>query len=153
MLQRIQSLYLLLIAIFLFVIFFLPLGVFTSGDLVFEYRAFTIRQLSGVTDLHNLPVWALGAILCISIFIALFTIFAFRNRKVQIRLCILNALLLIGFYIVYTAFTLIAKSYYDAGYTFSFALVIPLICIILDYLAIRAIGSDEVLIRSLNHLR
>jgi len=37
--------------------------------------------------------------------------------------------------------------------SFKIAVAFPLVAIILDYLAIRSIGKDEALIRSLNRIR
>ena len=50
------------------------------------------------------------------------------------------------FYFTYAGFD-------DAIVAFKIPIAFPVVAIILDYLAIRAIGKDEALIRSLNRIR
>jgi protein-S-isoprenylcysteine O-methyltransferase Ste14 len=69
----------------------------------------------------------------------------------QIRILVFTFVLLLGlfglfFFFSYTGFT-------GAKAAFKIPVVFPIVAIILDYLAIRAIGKDEALIRSLNRIR
>jgi hypothetical protein len=50
------------------------------------------------------------------------------------------------FYFAYAGFE-------GAKVAFKIPVVFPIVAVILDYLAIRAIGKDEALIRSLNRIR
>jgi hypothetical protein len=94
-------------------------------------------------------------LLTIIIVIAFVSIFLYKKRMLQIRLCVFNAFLLIGFYGLF-AFFLWKMSATPDIFRFSnvrLALSFPFISLILDYLAIRNIGADETLVRSLNRLR
>ena len=87
--------------------------------------------------------------------VAFITIFLFRNRILQIRFCIFNAILMIGFYALlgyyYWNAQKVAGAHFDLN--LKIALTFPVVSIILDYLAIRNIGADEALVRSLERLR
>ena len=100
------------------------------------------------------PTWGLFALTIVISLLALLTIFLFKKRILQIRICVFNAILMLGFYGLFAFF------YWDLGNQkeiFSLSLKIafsfPLISLILDYLAIRNIGADEALVRSLDRLR
>jgi uncharacterized membrane protein YwzB len=89
----------------------------------------------------------------LSAILALITIFLYKNRIMQIRFCIYNFVLIIVFYGMCAFFlwklTRLSGDYQLQGISFVF----PLICLILNYLAIHSIRADETLIRSLNRLR
>ena len=143
MLQRIQTVYLLIIMALTIAILFLPLAVLQSGDQLFTFDATGISTMAAQPELIY-PTWGLFAL----------TIFLFKKRILQIRICVFNAILMLGFYGLFAFF------YWDLGNQkeiFSLSLKIafsfPLISLILDYLAIRNIGADEALVRSLDRLR
>ena len=82
------------------------------------------------------------------------TIFLYRKRILQIRLSVFNGLLMIGFYGLFIYYmSTIGAGDEEMNYSLKIALGLPLVCLILDYLAIRNIGADEVLVRSLDRLR
>ena len=86
--------------------------------------------------------------------IALVTIFLYRKRILQIRLCVFNALLILGFYGFFAFLIYSLKGDMEgASVSVKIALSFPLVNLILDYLAIRNIGADEALVRSLDRLR
>ena len=101
------------------------------------------------------PAWAMFILVAVIALLALITIFLYRKRMLQIRLCIFNAFLMIGFYCLFAFYVHVIKQQIGSEISMSikFALSFPLINIVLDYLAIRNIGADEALIRSLNRLR
>lgn len=154
MIQRIQTVYLLIIVILMITTLFLPLANLMIGN---SYFTFDVTGLSAATnDQIELiyPSWALFALSAIIALIAMITIFLFHKRILQIRLCIFNAILLLGFYGLFIYQIWDIKQTVDSMEFFGkIALTFPLICLILNYLAIRNIGADEVLVRSLDRLR
>ena len=153
MLQRIQTVYLLIIVALTVALLFLPLAVLQSGDQLFTFDA---SGLSTMTEQPELiyPTWGLFALVVIVSLLAFVTIFLFKNRILQIRLCIFNAILMFGIYGLFAFFTWIMKGQLEtASMSFKFALSFPLVSLILDYLAIRNIGADEALVRSIDRLR
>lgn len=153
MLQRIQTVYLLIIVALTIAILFLPLAVLQSGDQLFIFDATGISTMATLPELIY-PTWGLFALAIVISLLALLTIFLFKKRILQIRLCVFNAILMLGFYGLFAFF------YWNLGNQkeiFSLSLKIafsfPLVSLILDYLAIRNIGADEALVRSLDRLR
>lgn len=152
MIQRIQSLYLLLITAVLIAVLFLPFGVFQTLDTTYEYTAFSIKQAGG-GSLYAMPVWVLAVISVISATLAFVTVFFYKKRKVQIRLCFWNLLLMVLFYFAYAVFLVMAMNDLKASFAVSYGLFLPLVAIILDYLTVRAIRKDEALVKSWDRIR
>ena len=150
MLQRIQTVYLLIIVVLTVATLFLPLAVLQQGDALFSFDASGLSTMIGEPELLY-PAWGLFALTAI---IALVTIFLYRKRILQIRLCVFNALLILGFYGFFAFLIYSLKGDMEgASVSVKIALSFPLVNLILDYLAIRNIGADEALVRSLDRLR
>ena len=152
MIQRIQSVYLLVVTILLVVTMCQPVGSFIAADGV---NASVFKPL-GVTlaDGSFQSTWGMFGILLLCAIVALGTIFLFRNRMLQVRMTIFNSLLLIGYYIVAAVFWYMLKSKLGAdSFQLGWALCLPAVCIILNYLAFRAIFSDEVKVKAADRLR
>ena len=154
MIQRIQTVYLLLVVVLLVATLFMPLLTLQIGQEFFSMDA------SGVSSLVNQEAaalgttWGLFALTAIIALVAMVTIFLYKNRIFQIRLCVFNALLMIGFY-AYVAFLVWRwqGEVPEMQWQLKLGLAFPVIALILDYLAIRNIGADEALVRSLDRLR
>jgi hypothetical protein len=152
MLQRIQSVYLLLVAVLMVAMTFLPLAILQRGGALYSFEVFGITSLSDPTEID--PMWGLFVLTALIAILAVVTIFLYKKRILQIRICVFNAILMIGFYgffafLIYMMYHNIA----DLSVNIKIALSFPLISLILDYLAIRNIGADEVLVRSVDRLR
>ena len=128
MIQRIQSLYLFLCV------------VLTIVCMCFEIGA----------ESHP---WALTAIMGMTGFIELFTIFLFRRRALQMRMCTFCIILLVGWYAAMVAFAYILGEGLVGEFRPQLWASIPAINAILLYLAFRGILHDELLVKSLERLR
>lgn len=148
--QRIQTLYLIIIALLMGLFAFSDIFILSSTDgkaLILD--AWTLRDLS--TQTSQAGVWGMGVLAILAGVLAVSVIFIYRNRVLQARLSTLNALLLVG---------LVGLMGY-AGYTtsaglslgFKFAIAYPLVAVILQVMAIRAIWLDEALVRTSQRLR
>lgn len=147
--QRIQTLWLLLAGIAMTTLLFLPLAV-AYGAQTYEITTVGIR---GMAEQLVRPTWGLFFVDLLSVLVSFVTIFLYKRRVLQIRLCVFNALLVIGM-LVY--FAMISYGFVTSeGLKFGFKLwmSLPFVTITLLYLAIRAIGADEAKIRALNRLR
>jgi len=153
MLQRIQTVYLLIVVALIVATLFLPLATIQIEDVFYSYNASGISTMNGEPELVY-PAWGLFALTAIIALIALCSIFMFKKRVVQIRLCIFNMLLMLGFYgiFVYIAYVVLGQVE-TSELIIKIPLSFPLIGLILTYLAIRNIGADEALVRSLERLR
>jgi hypothetical protein len=151
MIQRIQSVYLLLVTALLASNIFLPIGAFLdkSGMLY----PFTPLHVALPSAGLNYTPWGQLALLILGALISFATIFLYKNRKLQIRMCTFNTLILAGYYIVFLMFMFMTKNSIPATFQFSFGLCLPLIAMILNFLAIRAIRKDEDKVKAADRIR
>ena len=152
MIQRIQSVYLFLVTVLLVVAMCTPVGRFVEADGVTTH----VFNPSGLTmaDGTFQSTWGLLGILLICALISLCTIFLYRNRMLQIRMTVFGALLLIGYYVVFGVFLYALKDAMPAtNFRIAWTLSFPLIGVILDYLAFRAIYRDEIMVKAADRLR
>ena len=153
MLQRIQTVYLLVVVSLTVTMLFLPLAVLQLGDQLFTFDATGVTTMAEQPELIY-PTWGLFVLGVIISLLAFLIIFLFKNRILQIRLCVFNSILMLGFYGLFAFFYWSVKGQMESvSMSFKFALSFPLISLILNYLAIRNIGADEALVRSLDRLR
>ena len=152
MIQRIQSLYLLAVVVLMTFTLFAPIAVFTVGDIDFTLTAFS---LSGGGESQT-TLW-MGIMLVLSTLLPFVTIFLFKRRTLQIRLCAVEIILLLGSLVFigryYWLTTRIFEGFSLEHRQFGWAAPMPIISLVLSYLASRAIFKDEVLVRSLDRIR
>ncbi len=150
MLQRIQTVFLILASVCMLVASVTPLAYFFYNGNPVVFEAMGMYQNGNIES----STWALFAIGAISSLLALATVFLYKTRMLQIRISVFNIFLMVGFYL-YFGF-LVFRINPEAGLQFQkigVGIIMPVIAIILTYLAIRRIGADEILVRSLNRLR
>ena len=147
MIQRIQTVYL-----FISMLLIASLLKLKFADLSVNSELYTFVA-KGIYAGENLIFNGLAIFIFILIIALLHfvVIFLYKKRILQIRILIFSMVLLLGlfgmfFYFTYAGFT-------DAKVAFKVPVVFPIVAAILDFLAIRAIGKDEALIRSLNRIR
>ncbi|MFZ4582878.1 MAG: DUF4293 domain-containing protein [Paludibacter sp.] len=151
MIQRIQTLYLLLVFILsLITLFSVQAGLVGNADAI-QYVLNYKGIFNGAIYVQN--VWALSALCVLIPVITLITIALYNKRILQIRLSIINSVLLAGYYGLLFIYLWQAGNVLNAESYLNIVTAFPLINIILTFLAIRAIGKDEALIKSLNRLR
>ena len=149
MIQRIQSVYLLVVAILSVIVISNPIGSFVGTDN--SITEFTNLSLVSQDGTENYKPWALFALQIISAVISLVTIFMYRKRMLQIRFTLFNIILSIGYYATMVTFIFMFKG--EATFVPSWIVCLPFIGIVLDWLAIRAIGKDEMLVKAYERLR
>lgn len=140
MIQRIQTIYLLISTIFLILVSF--------NDCIKFLNAETLDVCS--YSVMDYPVTMTIQILII--ILSFGSIFLFKNRIFQMRV--------IGFDTILIILNIVAVAVYVAmenfeGYRVSitWATFLPIVSIVMNLLAIQAIGVDEAKVRSLNRLR
>lgn len=149
MIQRIQTIYLLIVSILLIVMMLIPVGHFYTETNVAEMTNLAIITANGTADYTP---WALFVLLLLSTILAFAAIFLYKKRMLQIRLTVFSTIILIGYYITCAVFAVSTLSTYGS-FTPSWSICLPFISIILNWLAIRAIRKDEALVRSYNTIR
>ena len=152
MIQRIQSLWLLLAAVCAFLA--LQFSFYTGNILVSEQLQPVLRNLTGVgltgnagevkTELNFISLLLLAA----TGIIAIISIFMYSNRKTQMRLAIVALVTSI----LALAYLFIRTNDFTGG-TFSLTAVFVFLPPVFLFLAIRGISRDQKLVRSMDRLR
>lgn len=149
MIQRIQSVYLLVVSILMVICMCNPVGsIIASTNEISKFGNLFITLPDGTKDYAP---WALFVILLVVAVLAFVTIFLFKKRMLQIRLTIFSSVVLIGYYLVMAA--LIFMTAEETSFTPSWTICLPFVGIILNWLAIRGIGADEALVKAYDRLR
>ena len=152
MIQRIQTVYLLLSLVVIVLMFFFPFTIFMDTDAVkyvFDFSGI-YEAGGGEVVTGTLPFQILLVVVAVLNFV---TIFLYKNRRLQMRAAIFNMLLmagllvLAGWYIYFTRNDLEAQVYYKA------TLLFPLAGMVFTWLAFRNILKDELLVRSADRIR
>jgi Domain of unknown function (DUF4293) len=150
MLQRIQTIFLLLISLLSTLFYFVTFQKVTYGN-----TEYSLTIISGFTEeMAKSTVFLPFSINSLIVLLSLITVFLFKNRKLQMKLCSLLAIvssilciLLIAF--IYIKTDAVAK--YEV--TYNIYSIIPAINIVLAFIAKRFIKSDEELVRSADRIR
>ena len=153
MIQRIQTLFLLLAAACGIAAIFVPIMSFTTTAGDFSLSCLGLKLSDGLTTDTAEYLWILTVISVIIPIISLLTIFFFKHRTVQIRISIFNMLLMLGYYAIFFLNYYYLSLKYEVSPTFNWPIILPVVSLILTWLAIRSIAKDEALVQSYNRLR
>ena len=150
MIQRIQTLYLLAASALLAVIVFTPIVVFAANGSEWTLSAFSFADASG--EYVQSALWQ-GITIVLSAILPLIIVFLFKHRTLQIRLCGVELVLLLGDMAYYMLSARVVENYELAASSLRIGAVMPLVAIVLVAMAMRAIFRDELLVRSLDRIR
>ncbi len=161
MIQRIQTVYLLLVVILSFVCLVSQIGYYTSNDeTVASFSNFAFSSFGAYSAYSSVGPYALGVLLIIVILLSLLSIMLFRKRMRQLRLVIISNIMLFGYIATYILFAYfynenlqLVQPSAPLSFHIRFATLFPVLCFILNGLAIHGIRKDEALVRSLDRLR
>ncbi|MBR5281283.1 MAG: DUF4293 domain-containing protein [Alistipes sp.] len=152
MIQRIQTLYLLAVAALMTTAVLTPLAYFAAGAQEYLLYAFSLK--GGETSYSTIYM---GVVVALAAIVPFVTIFLYKNRTLQIRLCAVELVLLLGSAVFMGIYYYLGSRMFSqlefSAQGFRIAIIFPLVALILDYLAIRAIFKDEMLVRSLDRIR
>ncbi|MVN23277.1 DUF4293 domain-containing protein [Mucilaginibacter arboris] len=155
MIQRIQSVYLLLASLVLFALFLFPV----VNNLILNGHADSI-MVTGVYEIINGArtktssfIW-LSIATVIAALLPLAGVFLYKNRKQQSSYCYIVIVLIIGysFYLTETVKDFVGNITLNT-HNYGIGMILPSLAIVLVFLAIRGINRDEKLVRSADRLR
>ena len=151
MIQRKQSVFLLLAVIISVICLSLPVGFYLPKGMGLDDTLMNlwIRHGNGAIDFATCPLFI---ILLVSSVISLLTIFAYKNRKLQVLLCNIIMLLNAGWYIAYAVFGTV-KVPEEMTFRPALAAAFPLVAVILTLMARRGVIADEKLVRAADRIR
>lgn len=153
MIQRIQSLYLLLALLLIESLFFMDMALFASDNTNYILTHLGIFEITSKGMNMVMPSIALNILLWITSIALVVTIFLFKKRVLQIRIAGLSLGLLAGLTGLIFFFGKSGAKELSAELSFTWSIIFPIIAIVLVIMAIRAIGKDEALVKSLDRLR
>lgn len=153
MIQRIQTIYLLLALAFGVSMFFAPQITFLAETLyVLNFKG--INSIEAVENSKSISTVALTILLALTPILSLASIFLYKKRLLQLRLCGANIGLLIGTTaLIYYFGTVGAKELPAIELSYHLSTVFPIVGAVLNFLALRAIAKDEALVRSMDRIR
>jgi len=162
MIQRRQTIFMLLTAILGAVLFFMPLASFEAGGYVMKFTIFGIQNPIDTLTLSKSYTWPLIVLTILMTIVPIFTIFKYKKRELQVKLCHLNMLLniiFIGIVFLYydndikEVIAAVEGDTYEFDVAYFFGMALPLVNLVLEILAIRGIKKDIELLKSVDRLR
>ena len=155
MVQRVQSIYLLMTMLLMAVLCFFSLFDFSGGvdQIIYNFTTSGIEFEETIS-----PTWGVLVVAALGALVPLINIFLFKNRKLQIKLCHLTTFLIVFLYITTAAYLYaftngIGIDISTISISPNFAVVVPVIALIFNILAIGGIKKDEKKVRSLDRIR
>ncbi|GAA3937414.1 DUF4293 domain-containing protein [Hymenobacter algoricola] len=158
MIQRIQSVFLLLLALTMLSVVFLPiwskLDPLSNQELVLTATKLTYAHADAGMSVPT-PTYLIAVLAVASAAVALFEISQFRNRFMQLKLGILNFLLIVATIGAMFYFSGVGEKMLNVKIpgTFEAGFYLPTLALMLNLLANRFIRRDEQLVRSIDRLR
>jgi hypothetical protein len=154
MIQRIQSVYLLLAAFLMVLLYSNPIA-----EIVVRENLFLTQFHNKIVAVNDetftaISTWPVTVLLSAIVLLNLIAIFLYKNRQLQIRLSIFSFLLmfgLLGLVYFFTKTTLSSLEGLKSELLWPY--VCPMVAIILNFLAFKAIQKDERLVRSYERIR
>ena len=162
MIQRRQTVYMLLSAIVSVLLFFMPLVSFVANGSAMSFTIFGIKNPIDTILLSTTYTWPLVVLTVLMTILPVYTIFIYKKRELQIRLCRLVLLLTVVFiglvFLYYESDLLkviaaVEGDTYELDVAYFVGMVMPLVNLVLQILAIRGIKKDIELLKSVDRLR
>lgn len=154
MIQRIQSVYLLLAAVLGGLCLFMPIGSLSIDGAVeanLYGHDFVESFKSPIPTPGDIILFAL---LFVPSGISAVSIFLYSNRRIQAALCLLGVFTLVLWYILYAVIVnMLLSDVPGREFSPSWAAFLPLASTVLNMLARRAILGDEKLVRAADRIR
>lgn len=154
MIQRIQTVYLLIAEILIGALFFVPFAEIAGKEGLiyrFDIKGIYLEGAQKAEMIYgSMPLiilWVMSMILIVA------TIFLYKNRILQMRLSMINIFILLGLWGLIYYYVWSSAKLLMGIYSLKIFLVFPVIAAILIYLAFRAIRKDELLVRSIDRIR
>lgn len=153
MIQRIQSIFLLLTTILMGATFVIPSLEITSEGLKFSSILF--NSLGIFDNSISYHAWGAAIFCALSAIVAFLNIFLYKKRKLQIKLGLFTALLIAIYYVTAAFYVSAFLDKITPGYSLNIQLgiIFPVLALIFDLLAVSRIKKDEKLVKSLDRIR
>jgi hypothetical protein len=152
MIQRIQTVYLVLIVICLGLTFAFPFASYPTNDSIIELNAFGVSE-----NTLKVSTWfPYYVTLGLSMGLGIMTIAQFKNRKRQLQIGNINYLIIIlslVFISIDSDGTATKLGLLPTAISYGIGMFLPVAALVFQFLANRGIKADEKLIKSMDRLR
>ncbi len=157
MIQRIQSLFIIVALAAFVACFFFPFWNYsgTNPGYVYLVSIFSVKCISGVDQGAMIGTIPVIVLVSVSIIISVVSFFYYKKREMQIKMNNYNlfiTLIFIGTIFLWIPYT-IQEKLPASTYEWRFGLVLPLIAVVCLLLANVFIRKDEKLVKSADRLR
>lgn len=161
MLQRIQTVFLFMIVIFMILYLAFPSWITSPGSEGTVYRMYAFFLFIGTADNPDAGTWAFwpyaasGALAAVVVVVAIIEIFSYKKRMTQVKLGALNSLLLGAVLISSVLFATDGKELWTSQNpgNFSIGIFFPALAMFCNIFANFFIRKDEKLVRSMDRIR
>lgn len=158
MIQRIQSLYLLLAAIIAVVVVLIPIGYIYTVDASLVFTSFVLKEdiPNGAVKMQTLYI---AIMLFVSAALSIYALFNYKNRRKQTKINNFNMIILFVVLVLMLYIfpdVLFAREGYilkPEEFNFNYWIMMGVLPPFFIFLANRAIKKDEKLVRSADRLR
>ncbi|MBN1789185.1 MAG: DUF4293 domain-containing protein [Bacteroidales bacterium] len=156
MIQRVQSVYLLLVTILMSFFLVRPYAFISLKDgqiLNFHAHKIEYSQAGESTSVYKKTISVIMLVFITGL-LSLSNIFLFHHRIKQMRICLLNGvLILILIIILIIHYNSAMHSLDTLRHTWRLAAVFPALALVMNVMAYRSIQHDEMLVNSYNRIR
>lgn len=129
-----------------------PLAVLQHPDGIYLLKSIGVIYLESFETEY--PTWGIVSIAALSALLAFISIFLFKKRKLQMKLCNINTILIMLFYITFGTYLYTGMNALGVEFlSIKYGIILPLIALIFNILATIKIKADEKLVRSLDRIR
>ncbi|MBR6339174.1 MAG: DUF4293 domain-containing protein [Alloprevotella sp.] len=154
MIQRIQSIWFFLAGLLGALSLFPTLARFAKDGGAYAMTAIGYQTLNLPPD-ASLPIMPWGVtlfsvVLCV---LPLWTLFLYRNRRLQLRLAAWNVAAVIAWYATWVAYAVSFAGRMQTEFAPAFAAVLPFLSLVFVMLARRGVQKDEELVRAADRIR
>mgnify|MGYP003336945085 CR=1 FL=1 len=154
MLQRIQTVFLILTIICMVAAIFFPIWVGTDAGVAYKLYPlhYSVMDEEGMQTIY-FPYSITAILMAAAATIAFMEVRRFDNRILQVKLGTLNSLILMGVMISAVLFANQLTTEHPTGWTYGPGLYIPFAGVTFNWLAVRFIRRDEKLVRDADRIR
>jgi hypothetical protein len=165
MIQRKQTLYMLVAVVCMTIFTFAKMFTFNAADssMTLYTYGYSIQEMGAepVNQLLNLRAVCMVLLAAISTLLMLVNIFLFKKRELQLSLLMSQYALLVGIigygvYYVWSFSSIYAESIADGSALTNvpgWSLCLPVVTLVMNFLAVRGVASDIALLRSVDRIR
>ena len=165
MIQRKQTLYMLVAVVCMTIFTFAKMFTFNAADssMTLYTYGYSIQEMGAepVSQLLNLRAVCMVLLAAISIVLMAVNIFLFKKRELQLSLLMSQYALLVGIigygvYYVWSFSSIYAESIADGSALTNvpgWSLCLPVVTLVMNFLAVRGVASDIALLRSVDRIR